>query len=130
MKRFLFALSFALVAENAAAQAPPPAQKALLKGDWQAPNDASDIIHVSEKLPAKPAANGTALVIADHSCGGTDLGDNAISTKPDGSWYLEDADGECSVVVSVSATKLEISPVGGRGNTNTYKRRPAPVRKK
>ena len=52
------------------------------------------------------AANGTALVIVDHSCGAADLGGNTISTK------------------------LEISPVGGRGNTNTYKRHPAPARKK
>jgi hypothetical protein len=52
------------------------------------------------------AANGTALVIVDHSCGGTNLGGSTISTK------------------------LEISPVGGRGNTNTYKRRPAPAWKK
>ena len=35
------------------------------------------------------AANGTALVIVDHSCGGTDLSGSTISTK------------------------LEISPVGG-----------------
>ena len=52
------------------------------------------------------AANGTALVIVDHSCGGTDLGGSTISTK------------------------LEISQVDGRGNTNTCKRRPAPARKK
>ena len=52
------------------------------------------------------AANGTALVIVDHSCGGTDLGGSTISTK------------------------LKISPVGGRGNTNTYTRRLAPARKK
>ena len=52
------------------------------------------------------AANSTALVIVDHSCGTADLGGNTISIK------------------------LEISPVGGRGNTNTYKRHPAPARKK
>ena len=49
------------------------------------------------------AANATALVIVDHSCGGTDLGGSIISTK------------------------LETSLVGGRGNTNTCKRRPAPA---
>ena len=42
------------------------------------------------------AANGTALVIVDHSCVGIDLGSSTISTK------------------------LEISPVGGRSNTNTF----------
>ncbi len=122
MHRFLLTVCFATLVHAAAAQAPPPAQKTLLKGTWQAPNDASDIIYVSDKLPAKPAANGTALVIADRSCEGG---------KSNGSWYLEEGGGEfCSVVVSVSATKLEISPVGGHGNTNVYKRRQAPARKK
>ena len=122
MKRFLFALLFALVAQTAAAQAPPPAQKALLKGDWQAINDASDIMRVrAEVLPDEPAGDGMLMLIADRSCEGG---------KPKGSWYLEDFDGNCCVVVSVNATMLKIKPASGQGTISTYKRRPAPTRKK
>ena len=130
MTRFLLALLFAAGAEIAAAQAPPPAQKALLKGDWQAIKDASDILHVSEKLPAKPAAKGMTLVIADRPCVYNDPGDGT-GGKLNGSWYLEVADGEdCFGVVSVSATKLEISDLSSHHNVTIYKRRTTPARKK
>ncbi len=109
---------FLSLAATAAAQAPPPAQKALLLGYWADPENPTDCFRI------------TAKDVSSHSCGGTDLGGTRISTKPDGSWYVLDKDGECSVVVLVTAKRLEMSPVGGRGNTLVYKRCPASARKK
>ena len=130
MPRFIFVLLFAAGTRFAAAQAPLPAQKALLKGDWQAVKDASDILHVVEKSSAKHAVKGTTLLIADRPCVFNDPGDGT-GGKPDGSWYLESAAGEdCSVVVSATANKLEISDLSSQHNVAIYKRRTATVHKK
>ena len=126
MRRFLFLLILPLTAAaTARAQAPSAAQKALLVGHWQDTADPNYGIDIVEKRPAvqpgKPGAENV-LVISSHSCGGTTLGGRKISTRPDSGWYLLDVDEECLAVVSVSTTKLTLTPVGGRGNMLTYKR--------
>ena len=116
------ALLFAPIAQTAAAQAPPPAQKALLKGDWQAIDDASSVMRIRATMPSGGDI-GNLMLIADRSCYGT-------NSKPNGKWHLEDFDANCCMVVSVSATVLKIRPEDGKGVISTYKRRAAPASKK
>ena len=97
----------------------PPNAKELLRGTWKSTDDADSQLIITEKqyierYKGQPDA-ASPLRVQPQPCG------EKPSRKPSGTLYLDTSD-FCYYVVSVSATRLELSEVGGRGNTLTYKR--------
>ena len=113
-------------------QAPPTktltlaAAKKLLVGTWQATDDPNVRLLISqsryvEKYKAETTTDRS-LMVHNQPCG------EVPAAMPASSIYLNTGE-TCYYLVSVSATRLETSPVGGRGNTLSYRRVAAPVRK-
>ncbi|MCC3156149.1 hypothetical protein LJ737_02815 [Hymenobacter sp. 15J16-1T3B] len=107
-----------------AAQAPASARK-LLPGTWQSTEDKNFVLVITDKQYIERYAGqpdeARSLRVLDRAC------DAAPGTKTDGSLYLQTtaadaADNMCYYLVGVTATRLQLSPVGGRGNTLSFKR--------
>ena len=124
--RFVISLAWVFLTTAAAAQTAKPkpltlaAAKTLLPGTWQATDDPRSLLVITptqyiERYKGEPDALH-ALKVQNRPCGET-LGGG----KPSGDLFL-DTDDVCYFLITVNATRLELSPVGGRGNTLAYRR--------
>ncbi|GAB3826521.1 hypothetical protein [Hymenobacter jeollabukensis] len=133
MTNYLLLAAGLLLTWPAAAQTPAKAAKpaqmaaatptrALLKGTWQSADDNDFLLVITDKQYIERYAGqpdeARSLRVLDRAC------DAAPGTKSNGSLYLQTtaADNMCYYLVGVTATRLQLSPVGGRGNTLTFKR--------
>lgn len=104
----------------------PANARVLLKGTWQATDDKNVTLIITDKQYIEKykgsADEVSSLTVLDRPC------DARPTARPDGGLYLKttSADPEdepfCYAVYEVSATRLAMSMVGGRGNTLVFKR--------
>ncbi|RTQ48468.1 hypothetical protein EJV47_15970 [Hymenobacter gummosus] len=104
---------------------PAAAPRALLRGTWQATDDKNALLTITDQQYIERYAGqpdeARSLQVLNRPC------DAPPAAKPGNELYLQTRgsaadDVMCYYVVSVTATRLQLSPVGGRGNTLTYKR--------
>jgi hypothetical protein len=133
MTRYLMLAASLLLTRPAAAQTPAkPAAKAkaaaaaprtLLRGTWQAADDKNSLVVITDRQYTERYAGQPdqvhSLQVLDRPC------DASPAAKPGPDLYLQTgtgAEATCYFVVSVSATRLQLSMVSGRGNTLSFKR--------
>ena len=97
------------------------AAKTLLQGTWQSIDDPDSRLVITattytERYKGQPDATSP-LAVQTRPCGKT-LGGG----KPTGDLYLNAGEDACYFLISLTATRLALSPVGGRGNTLVYMR--------